>query len=87
MHEWSLIAALMRKLQAIAREQQPNKIVGVRIRLGALSHLAPALVREHFAQVARGTAVEGVRVDIEVSAEITDAHAQDILLESVEVET
>lgn len=86
MHELSLMADLMRKLESIAREQRPRKIVSVRLKLGALSHISSDRLREHFAHVARGTAIEGTRLDIDVLADVTDLHAQDILLVSVEVE-
>jgi hypothetical protein len=42
--------------------------------------------REHFEQAALGTPVEGARLEIDVSSDETDPHAQDILLEGVDVE-
>jgi hydrogenase nickel incorporation protein HypA/HybF len=87
MHEFSLIADLMNKLHAIAREQKSQRIVGIKVKLGALSHISAEHFREHFDQAARGTAAEGVQLNIEVSRDPDDPHAQDILLESVEIET
>jgi hypothetical protein len=50
MHELSLMADLMRKLDAIAREQYPAKIIDVTIKLGALAHVSAQHLREHFVQ-------------------------------------
>jgi hydrogenase nickel incorporation protein HypA/HybF len=42
---------------------------------------------EHFAQASAGTLAENARLDISVSEDTQDPCAQDIVLESVEVET
>jgi hydrogenase nickel incorporation protein HypA/HybF len=85
-HERSLVADLMRKIAAIAREESARKVISVKVQLGALCHLSAPHLREHFAQAACGTAVEGARLDIEVLTDVTDPHAQELLLDSVEVE-
>ena len=87
MHERSLIADLMRKIAAIAREESARKVISVKVQLGALCHLSAPHLREHFAHAARGTVAEGARLNIEVLTDVTDPHAQEILLDSVEVET
>lgn len=87
MHEFSLINNLMHRIDAIAGEQQATKVVGVRVKLGALAHISGDHFREHFVHAARGTKAEGARLVIEESADESDPHAQDILLDSVEVET
>ena len=86
MHEFSLITDLMWKIDAIAREQGARRVVGVKVRLGALSHISPDHFREHFEAAATGTIAEAARLDIETLREERDPHAQDILLDSVEVE-
>ena len=86
MHELSLINDLMWKIDAIAREQGARRVVGVKVRLGALSHISPDHFREHFEAAATGTIAEAARLDIETLREERDPHAQDILLDSVEVE-
>jgi hydrogenase nickel incorporation protein HypA/HybF len=86
-HERSLIADLMRKIAAIAREESARKVISVKVQLGALCHLSAPHLREHFAQAAGGTVAEGARLDIEVLTDVTDPHAQEILLDSLEVET
>ena len=87
MHELSLIADLMRKIGAIAREHRANRIVSVKVKLGALSHISPAHFHGHFLHAARGSLAEGARLDIEVLSNTADPHAQEILLDSIEVES
>lgn len=86
MHEFSLIHDLMRKIESVAREHGGRRIVNVKVRLGALSHISPEHFREHFIQAAAGTVAAGARLDIDQPKDEADPRAQDILLESVEVE-
>jgi hydrogenase nickel incorporation protein HypA/HybF len=87
MHEASLMAGLMRRIDEIAAAEDARRIVGVSVWLGALSHMSAAHFTEHFEEAAAGTIAEGARLDIDVSDDTGDANAQDILLRSVEVET
>ena len=85
MHEFSLMADLFRKIEVISRDNQGGKIVGVKVTLGALSHITPDHFAEHFVEFAKGTPAEGARLDV-VQLEDADAPAaQDILLDSVEL--
>jgi hydrogenase nickel incorporation protein HypA/HybF len=86
MHELSLIADLLNKIEAVAREQQARKVVAVTVRLGALTHLSPEHFQEHFAHASHGTLAEGARLDIQLLTDPADPQAQELLLESVEVE-
>ena len=54
---------------------------------GALSHMSRGHFAEHFEQAAAGTIAEGAELDVTVSDDLADPRAQDIVLESVEVET
>ncbi len=87
MHEFSLINDLMRKIESITREHGGRKIVSIKVSLGALSHISPEHFREHFIQAAAGTVAAGARLEIEQHKDESDPRAQDILLESVEVES
>ena len=80
MHEMSLINDLMRKILGVAEAHGARRIVGLKVELGALSHLSAGPFREHFLEAAAGT-----QLDIVEMTDIHDAHAQDILLRSVEV--
>ncbi|KAA0230849.1 hydrogenase maturation nickel metallochaperone HypA [candidate division KSB1 bacterium] len=86
MHEFSLMADLMRKIESVARVPHARRVLGVKVKLGALSHMSPDHFREHFVHASRGTIAENAHLDIEVSNDFTDSHAQEIILESVEVD-
>jgi len=83
MHEHSLMADLMRKIETIAGKQE---VVGVKVKLGALSHISAEHFRGHFLRAAAGTCAEQARLDIEVLTDIHDPQAQEILLDSLEIE-
>ena len=83
MHELSLMKSLMSKIQSIAAEQGARRVVRVRLKLGAMGHISPDHLRGHFVEAARGTSAEGAELDIQ---ELHDPLAQEILLDSIEVE-
>jgi hydrogenase nickel incorporation protein HypA/HybF len=86
MHEHALMADVMRKVEAVAAEEGAGRVVRLAVRLGALSHFTPEHFREHFVDASRGTIAEGAEVDAVVDADVAGEHAQDVILESVEVE-
>lgn len=79
------MADILRKIEAIAREQNATHVTKVSLRLGALAHISPEHLREHFVEAVRGTVAEGAELSVESIEEIHDPHAQDILLTSVEI--
>ncbi len=85
MHEFSLLNSLMNKIETIAREQKANKVVVVKVKLGALSHISAGHFSEHFERASQGTVAEDAKLEIAVSDDIKDPNAQEILLDSVEV--
>ena len=85
MHEYSLLKDLIHKIETIAHENKTQKVLGVRVKLGALSHISPDHFREHFTHAVVGTLAEGARVEIETLTDMSDPHAQDIILDSVEL--
>ena len=85
MHEASLMKDLMRKIESVAHEQSAARVLGISVRLGALSHMSVDHFREHFAVASKGTLAEGATLKIEVLTDLNDPHAQEILLESVEI--
>jgi hydrogenase nickel incorporation protein HypA/HybF len=86
MHEFHLINDLMKKIAHVAHEQHATRVAGVKVRLGALAHISADHFREHFVEAAAGTLAEGAKLEIEEARDENDPHAQDIMLESVEVE-
>jgi hydrogenase nickel incorporation protein HypA/HybF len=85
MHELTLLADIMRKIEGVADDEHATRVTAVHLQLGALAHISPDHLREHFEQAARGTRAEGARLEIEEIPDIEDEHAQDILLTAVEV--
>jgi hydrogenase nickel incorporation protein HypA/HybF len=86
MHEASLIRNLIRKITVVAQTQGAGRVAGVRIRLGALSHISPEHFREHFRHGTRGTVAEGARLEIETMTATDDPYAQEVILDSIDVE-
>ena len=85
MHEFSLIKDLIHKITTIAREQHASKVIGVTVKLGALSHISPDYFREHFIHASHGTVAEGAQININIMTDTTDPLSQEVLLESIEV--
>ena len=78
---------LMRQIREIAAAEKASRVIGIKVWCGALSHMSRAHFAEHFAPAAVGTLAEGAVLDVTVSDDLTDPRAQDIVLESVDVET
>ena len=49
------------------------------------AHISADHFRDHFVDGTRGTKAQGARLEVEVSHDTNDPHAQDILLDSIEV--
>ena len=87
MHEFSLMADLLRKIDQLARSNQAEAVTGVKVKLGALSHITPEHFREHFEEAINGTVAQGATLEVEQCHDEKDPNAQDILLESVEIKS
>ncbi len=85
MHELTLVANLMRKIESIAAGERAARVLAVNVRLGALAHISPEHFRDHFTRAACGTIAQGARLSVELSEDARDPHAQEILLDSVTV--
>jgi len=85
-HEASLMKTLMRRVEDLAREHGARRITRIAVKLGALSHFSPDHFREHFEQASRGTVAEGASLEIELLTDISDPRAQDVIVESVDIE-
>lgn len=85
MHEFSLLKDLLHKIETIARENNSDRIGCVKVKLGALAHISPEHFREHFDRAVVGTPIQGARLEIEKMTDLSDPHAQDIILDSVEL--
>ncbi len=86
MHESGLIRDLVRKVEDLARAEGAQKVLRVKVRFGPLSPISPEHFREHFDQETKGTLADGARLEEEVTTDIADPLAQDVVLDSFEVE-
>jgi hydrogenase nickel incorporation protein HypA/HybF len=86
MHEASLMADLMRQIDALAKREGGSRVVCVSVSIGALSHFSADHFTEHFRRAAAGTPAEGARLDISVSDDLDDPRAASVLLRSIGVE-
>lgn len=86
MHEMSLLNNLMNKITELAAERNSPRVVGLKVRLGALSHFTEEHFTEHFVIASRGTIAEGARLDLKLMTDETDPDAMGVVLESVELE-
>lgn len=86
MHETGIVRDLVRRLERAAGEAGATRVSAVEVWLGALSQFAPEHFREHFEDAARGTLAEGAKLRIEMSHDIGHPHAQDVVMESIELD-
>ncbi len=86
MHEFSLLKDIMEKLTQISEQEEGARIAVVRITIGALAHISPAHFQEHFEHAARGTVAQGAILDIQENMDRDDPMAQEIILNSVDIE-
>lgn len=86
MHETGIVQALVRRLQAAALEAGATRVSAVDVRLGAISQFSPAHFREHFDEAARGTLVEGAELRLHLSEDEGEPHAQDVMVEGMDLE-
>jgi len=85
MHELSLLKDIFGKINQIARENNADRVLGVKIKLGALSHISAEHFRHHFEDAARGTIVEKARLEVVEDNDPEAPDAQEMILESIEL--
>ncbi len=85
MHELTLMVDVMRKIEQVAQDSGADEVTSVRLWLGALAHISPDHLREHFEIAARDTVAAGAEVVIDQSTDLDDPNAQEIILVSLEV--
>lgn len=86
MHETGIVKNMIRRLEALAQEAGAERISRVQVQLGALSQFSPEHFREHFDDEAAGTLAEGAALVITVSEDPGDPHAQDVMVQNVDLE-
>lgn len=90
MHEQRVVADLIRRAGEVAAEHHADRLVAVTVRVGALSHVPPDAIAAALRERSRGTALESARIDVISgpggAAALADEHAEDVILQSVEIE-
>lgn len=86
MHETGIVRDLVHRLESAARDAGARRVLSVAVRLGALSQFSPEHFREHFDEEVRGTLAEGLALRILTSEDAADAFAQDVMMESIDLE-
>jgi hydrogenase nickel incorporation protein HypA/HybF len=82
----SLVKDLVRQVDELVRSQGGKRAKTVTVRIGALAHLSGEHLREHFEQAAQQTYAAGAHLAWTTMADFSDPYAQDIVLESLEIE-
>ena len=77
---------LIKKIEEITREAGARRATSVCLCIGPLVQISDAHLREHFLLAAKGTPAEGARLKIRQEQDVNHRHAQEIVLESVNVE-
>lgn len=85
MHEFSLLADLIKKINQILAAEKADRVLRVSVKIGALAHISGEHFQEHFEHAVCGTPLAGAVLMIEESADEMDPDAQSIVLKSVEV--
>ena len=86
MHETALVRDIIHRIEDLGLATGARRVTGAKIWLGALSHLSADHFREHFAIEARDTCMDGASLDVEVSDNPDDPHAQHIRLLSIDLD-
>jgi hydrogenase nickel incorporation protein HypA/HybF len=81
-----MVRDLIRRVDQVVRANGGTRAKAVHVRLGALSNISPGHFREHFDEEAAGTSAQGALLVISESGDPTLPGAQDVMIESIEVE-
>lgn len=87
MHESSIMTGLINQIRELATREGGGRIVGVKVRLGALSAMSPDHFRDHFSAAADHSLGSGVVLHVESSEDIHDANALAVVLDGIEIES
>jgi hydrogenase nickel incorporation protein HypA/HybF len=85
MHEEAVLRDLLRKVEEVARSNGASRVTRVHLWVGALSHFSETTLCERWALATRATALEGSKVEVELSTDARDPRAGGVVLRSVEV--
>ncbi len=66
MHELSLMTALVEQIQSVALAEDFNRVIEIRLGVGALSGIEPSCLEFCFDEVARGSVLEGAKLNLDL---------------------
>jgi Zn finger protein HypA/HybF involved in hydrogenase expression len=84
MHERATVRDLVRKVNEVALERGLVRVTRVGLRIGALSHVTVAAVRQLWPELAAGTPAEGAAIDGERSDALDDSRALGVVLTAID---
>jgi hypothetical protein len=89
MHERAIVADLIRKASEVAHGHGAQRVVSMRVHVGALSHVDPVQLPAQVALAAVGTPAEGVTVEVTSDAAdeaLDEPGSGDVVLISVGID-
>jgi Zn finger protein HypA/HybF involved in hydrogenase expression len=84
-HETGLVRRLVEAARRIAAAEGGGHILEVAVKVGALTGISAAHLRDHWVEEVRGTPLEGAELKVACSDDPTDADADGVILESVQL--
>lgn len=84
MRETSIVTNLLREVEAMAADQDAERVVAVTVRLGARAGITPARLRERFIEAARDSLAEDATLEIIAESNPSAPTAEHIRLEGIE---
>lgn len=65
MHELAVVEGILKVVLRHAEENQAQRVVGIKLRIGELNSVVESLVEKAFSHLSRGTIAEGASLSIE----------------------
>ncbi len=85
MHESRLVADLVNRIEEELTRSGARRVTGVRIEIGALSHVTPESLREHLVLATGESAIGEPIFEITKATDTSDPTALDVRLVSISV--
>lgn len=76
---------LVNKAESVVRAAGGSGASRVIVRRGALSHMSPEHLKDHFERIAQGTLLSGALLEIESDPDVAGPGALDLVLAAVDV--
>ena len=87
MHERHVMDDLIKKVEAVAAENNATRVKSLHVWLGALSHFSAGHFYQHFQDASRNTIAEGAILNIEENDNTYHYDAQRVRLLALDIES